>query len=196
MQNKRIYLTGVGGQGTLTATTLLAQAALTAGVMVTSGEIHGMAQRGGVVESTILLGGWLSPKLDFGQADIILGFEPMETLRGLAYLRQGGAVFSSVDSIPPPAVSEGRAAYPDLDMIKREISAQADKAWFLSIRRLGQEAGAVQSGNIALLGALCATGLLDPISLDTLQETIRQTMRPALAEINLKAAELGAAAIG
>ena len=91
MSNRiRIYMTGVGGQGTLTATTLLARVAVAQGVEVVAGEIHGMAQRGGVVESTILLGGWKSPKLGFGEADIVLGFEPLETLRGLRYLKQGG----------------------------------------------------------------------------------------------------------
>ena len=79
MSNRiRIYMTGVGGQGTLTATTLLARVAVAQGVEVVAGEIHGMAQRGGVVESTILLGGWKSPKLGFGEADIVLGFEPLE----------------------------------------------------------------------------------------------------------------------
>ena len=85
----RIYFTGVGGQGTLTATTLLARTALQAGLDVVAGEVHGMAQRGGVVESVLLLGGWRSPKLDFGEADVLLGFEPLETLRGLPYLRPG-----------------------------------------------------------------------------------------------------------
>ena len=109
MSNRiRIYMTGVGGQGTLTATTLLARVAVAQGVEVVAGEIHGMAQRGGVVESTILLGGWKSPKLGFGEADIVLGFEPLETLRGLRYLKQGGVVFSSTDVIPPLSDSGGR----------------------------------------------------------------------------------------
>ena len=109
MQRTRIYLTGVGGQGTLTATTLLARTALAQGCEVTSGEIHGMAQRGGVVESTVLLGGWKSPKISYGEADVILGFEPMETLRGLPYLAKGGLVISSTDPISPIAVSRGLA---------------------------------------------------------------------------------------
>ncbi len=82
----RIFFTGVGGQGTLTATKLLAQAAMASGVETVAGEVHGMAQRGGVVESSLLLGGWRSPRIDLGEADIILGFEPLETLRSLPYL--------------------------------------------------------------------------------------------------------------
>ena len=67
----RIYLTGVGGQGTLTATTLLARTVLDQGLEVVSGEIHGMAQRGGVVESSVLIGGWQSPSIYFGEADVV-----------------------------------------------------------------------------------------------------------------------------
>ena len=80
MIRSRIFFTGVGGQGTLTATTLLARTAMDAGLPVTSGEIHGMAQRGGVVESTLLLGGWQSPVISHGEADIVLGFEAVRNI--------------------------------------------------------------------------------------------------------------------
>ena len=95
MNRVRIYLTGVGGQGTLTATTLLSRTALDQGIEVVSGEIHGMAQRGGVVESTVLLGGFASPRIGFGEADILLGFEPLETLRALPYLKKKYLIFES-----------------------------------------------------------------------------------------------------
>ena len=140
MSNRiRIYMTGVGGQGTLTATTLLARVAVAQGVEVVAGEIHGMAQRGGVVESTILLGGWKSPKLGFGEADIVLGFEPLETLRGLRYLKQGGVVFSSTDVIPPLSVSAGREVAPGLDAVEQAVRDRASSAWFLPCRSMGIE---------------------------------------------------------
>ncbi len=153
-------MTGVGGQGTLTATTLLARVAVAQGVEVVAGEIHGMAQRGGVVESTILLGGWKSPKLGFGEADIVLGFEPLETLRGLRYLKQGGVVFSSTDVIPPLSVSAGREVAPGLDAVEQAVRDRASSAWFLPCRSMGIELGSAQCGNNILLGALCASGLL------------------------------------
>ena len=103
-----VSIAGIGGQGSVLAARILAQAAEAKGWQVRSAETIGMAQRGGVVESTILLGGWKSPKLGFGEADIVLGFEPLETLRGLRYLKQGGVVFSSTDVIPPLSVSAGR----------------------------------------------------------------------------------------
>ncbi len=191
----RIYFTGVGGQGTLTATTLLARTALQAGLDVVAGEVHGMAQRGGVVESVLLLGGWRSPKLDFGEADVLLGFEPLETLRGLPYLRPGGAVFSSSDSLPPVSVALGQAAYPDLALIEEKVRQVAGQSRFLPCRELGIRAGSAQSGNTVLLGALCASGVL-PFGVDALEAAIRIFLPPRLQESNLQALELGKAAPG
>lgn len=164
----RIYMTGVGGQGTLTATTLLARVALQEGIEVVAGEIHGMAQRGGVVESSVLLGGWKSPKLGLGEADILLGFEPLETLRGIVYLKQGGAVFSGTDGIATPGVSAGREKAPEESVIRDRVLARASFACFLPCRSIGVEIGSPQSGNNVLLGALCASGLL-PFGFDALE---------------------------
>lgn len=186
----RIYMTGVGGQGTLTATTLLARVAVAQGVDVVAGEIHGMAQRGGVVESTILLGGWKSPKLGFGEADIVLGFEPLETLRGLRYLKQGGVVFASTDDIPPLAVSAGQTVSPGLDVVEEAVRERASAAWFFPCRSMGIELGSAPSGNNVLLGALCASGLL-PFGFEALEAGIRAFLPPKVVDVNLKAAARG-----
>lgn len=191
MSNRtRIYLTGVGGQGTLTATTLLSRCVMDQGIEIVSGEIHGMAQRGGVVESTVLLGGWKSPAIWHGEADVVLGFEPLETLRGLHYLREGGAVLSATEFVPPPGVNMGRECLPDIAHIKDVVKKEAAKSWFLPILSLGREAGAVQSGNTALLGALCATGLL-PFGPDALRKAIKKHLPPKVVEANLRALDLG-----
>jgi indolepyruvate ferredoxin oxidoreductase beta subunit len=190
----RIYLTGVGGQGTLTATTLLSRTALDQGINVVSGEIHGMAQRGGVVESTVLLGGWLSPGIYHGEADILLGFEPLETLRALPYLAPGGRVFSAEDFVPPPGVSLGRESLPALEDIRKQVRAAAARSWFLPIQTLGREAGAIQSGNTAMLGALCAVGGL-PFGPPALAESIRRHLPAKLVDVNLRALEKGVLAV-
>lgn len=190
----RIYFVGVGGQGTLTATNLLARAALDAGLMAVGGEVHGMAQRGGVVESALLLGGWRSPRVDHGEADVLLGFEPLETLRALPYLRPGGSVFSSSDPLAPLSVALGQATYPGLDCVREKVAAYAGEAWFLPCRSLGREAGSVQSGGTALLGAACASGLL-PLSFDDLAKAIKRHLPSKLQAANLKAAELGRTAL-
>ena len=194
MQNNqkrmRVYFTGVGGQGTLTATTLLARTALEAGLDVVAGEVHGMAQRGGVVESVMLLGGWRSPKLDLGEADVMLGFEPLETLRGLPYLKKGGAVFSSSDPMPPVSVSLGKADYPAMSRIKACVCEVAGQCHFIPCRELGIQAGSVQSGNTVLLSAVCASGVL-PFGVDALEAAIKKFLPPKLQEVNLHALELG-----
>jgi len=189
----RIFMTGVGGQGTLTATNLLAQAVLDCGIDVTAGEIHGMAQRGGVVESALLIG-MASPKIGHGEADVILGFEPLETLRALPYLKQGGIVLSSTEYIPPLSVCTGKVENTPLETIKARVDTCASKAYYLPCQSLGLQAGAVQSGNIALLGALCATGCI-PLKPEQLAETIKSVMKPKIADINLKALELGVKAV-
>ncbi len=190
----RIYMTGVGGQGTLTATTLLARVALDCGLSVVAGEVHGMAQRGGVVESVVLLGGWLSPKLGHGEADLLLGFEPLETLRGLPYLAPEGTVFSSIDPLPPVNVCLGKETYPDIDNIRQAVLAKTKRAHFIACRSLGLEAGSIQSGNTVLLGAICAAKLL-PFGIDALEDGIRKYLPAKIVDSNLKALELGAKAI-
>lgn len=188
----RIFFTGVGGQGTLTATTLLARTALEAGLDVVAGEVHGMAQRGGVVESVMLLGGWRSPKLDYGEADVLLGFEPLETLRALPYLQPGGAIFSSSDPMPPLSVALGKAEYPDMQHILEKARQVAGQCHFVPCRELGLQAGSAQSGNTVLLSVVCASGVL-PFGVDALEAAIKKFLPPKLQESNLKALELGKA---
>ena len=188
----RIFFTGVGGQGTLTATTLLARTALEAGLDVVAGEVHGMAQRGGVVESVMLLGGWRSPKLDYGEADVLLGFEPLETLRALPYLQPGGAIFSSSDPLPPLSVALGKAEYPSMQHIMDKARQVAGQCHFVPCRELGLQAGSVQSGNTVLLSVVCASGVL-PFGVDALEAAIKKFLPAKLQESNLKALELGKA---
>ena len=194
MNRVRIFLTGVGGQGTLTATTLLAKTALAQGLEVVSGEIHGMAQRGGVVESTVLIGGYASPRIALGEADILLGFEPLESMRALPYLAPGGIVLSSLDPIPPVGVTSGGDKYPELKDIEDAVRQRAAQAWFLPCRELGLKAGSSQSGNTALLGAACAVGVL-PFGAEALEDAVRKFLPAKLVEVNLKALQLGVAAV-
>ncbi len=191
MQSRlRIYMTGVGGQGTLTATTLLARVALDQGLEVTAGEVHGMAQRGGVVESVVLLGGWLSPKVGHGEADVLMGFEPLETLRALPYLAPQGKIFSSLDPLPPVSVNLGNEAYPAVEDIKAAITAKCSDASFYPCRSLGLEAGSIQAGNTVLLGALCAADML-PFGIEALEAGIRKYLAPKIVDANIRALQLG-----
>ena len=187
-------IVGVGGQGTLLTSRILGKLAIGAGYDVKLSEVHGMAQRGGVVESTILLGGWKSPKIGHGEADLILGFEPLETLRGMTHLAAGGSVLSNTEPLPPVGVSTGREAYPEMERIRAKVEGCAAKSWFLPCRTLGLQAGSVQAGNSVLLGAACATGLL-PFGPDALEAAIRIHLAPKLMDMNLRAVELGVRAV-
>jgi indolepyruvate ferredoxin oxidoreductase beta subunit len=196
MSRARIFLTGVGGQGTLTATTLLSRIGLDNGLQVTSGEIHGMAQRGGVVESTVLFGGFQSPKISFGEADLLLGFEPLETLRALPYLKPGGVIVSNSDPILPIGVTTGRESYPDLNEIRAKAEAScASRVLFVPCIDLAvREVGVAQAANMVLLGAACAAGAM-PFTTDALLTGIEKYLKPALVEKNKIAVALGAKAI-
>jgi indolepyruvate ferredoxin oxidoreductase beta subunit len=193
-ERARIFLTGVGGQGTLTATALLARVAVDQRICVVAGEIHGMAQRGGIVESVILLGGWRSPRIDPGEADLLLGFDLLETRRALPYLRPGGSVVSAQDILPPPGVLAGRESVPGREELRAAVQAAAARAWYVPVRRIGLELGAPQIGNAALLGAACATGLL-PFGFAALEEGLRRHLPADRAEANITAARLGREAI-
>lgn len=193
MQRARIFLTGVGGQGTRTATTLLARTALAAGIPVTSGEIHGMAQRGGVVESTLLLGGYLSPTISPGEADVLLGFELLETLRALPMLKAGGLIVANSETIQPVGVCLGRECYPPLDLVRASATAHADRVVFVPCLSLAEQAGTVKAANTVLLGAAAAAGAL-PFGLDALVRSVETFLKPKLVPINLEALRLGAAA--
>jgi indolepyruvate ferredoxin oxidoreductase beta subunit len=190
----RVFLTGVGGQGTLTATKILAWAAMAEGLPVTAGEIHGMAQRGGVVESTVLMGGYISPRIGPGEADVLLGFEPLETLRALPYLAPKGAILSNSETMPPIGVSLGRDDYPELERVRARAHECSETVHFLPCLSLGREAGSPQSANMVLLGALAASGLT-PIRMATLEQVVRDNLKAAFLDMNLKALALGADAV-
>jgi indolepyruvate ferredoxin oxidoreductase beta subunit len=193
MNRSRVFLTGVGGQGTLTATTLLARTALDAGFPVTSGEIHGMAQRGGVVESTLLIGGYKSPVIAPGEADVLLGFELLETLRALPMLKRGGIVVGNSESIQPVGVCLGRECYPGLDRLLDMARGFAASVVIVPCISLAEQAGTAKAANTVLLGAAAASGAL-PFAVDALARSIEQYLKPKLVALNLTALRLGAEA--
>ncbi len=191
MKPLRIFFSGVGGQGTLTATRLLAETALENGMEVTAGEIHGMAQRGGVVHSFVLVGGYKSPKISYAEADIMLGFEPLETLRALPFLRPGGLALSSDTPIPPLSVAMGKDKYPDLEQIREQVDRCAGKSYFVPCTELAHQTGNVQTANTVLLGAFFAGGFFD-LDLEIFLQGIEKRLPPKLVDVNLQAARLGA----
>ena len=113
----RIFLTGVGGQGTLLASRLLGEAALAAGYSPLVSETHGMAQRGGVVVSTVVLGDLKSPIISPGEADVLLGFEALEGFRALDRCHSRTLVIANTAAIVPYPVAIGKSTYPDVNRL-------------------------------------------------------------------------------
>jgi indolepyruvate ferredoxin oxidoreductase beta subunit len=190
MDIKRCVFVGVGGQGNLLASNLLGQAALSMGIPVVVSEIHGMAQRGGVVESAVLLGGAKSPIVSNGEADVVVSFEPLETMRILGRCNKKTLVITNAQPLPPFTVAVGQGKYPSIDEILDKIQTKVDKVIALHGNDLAEEAGNVLSLNMVMLGALVGTGAT-PVTEEVMKKTIGESTKKAFLESNLKAFDLG-----
>jgi len=190
MDSYRVYFTGVGGQGTLLATSVLAEAAISAGYQAVTSEIHGMAQRGGIVESTVMIGDVKSPIISDGEADVLLGFEPVETYRAMRKCSKDSVVISNTVPIMPYGVAIGKSVYPNVEKLFDFIRSQVKRLVTVDAQALAEEAGSVLSANIVVLGALTGSGVL-PIPREAFEQTIQTKTKKAFVETNLKAFELG-----
>ncbi|AOY56902.1 MULTISPECIES: indolepyruvate ferredoxin oxidoreductase subunit beta [Desulfococcus] len=195
MDITRLIIVAVGGQGNLLASRVIGEAALLSDVPVRMSEIHGMAQRGGVVESAIVLGDAHSTIISDGEADLLVGFEPSETLRALPKCSADTTVITNLSPLSPFTVTTGQATYPDLKRIQELIQAKTARMIAFDATALAKQAGSVMAVNMVLLGAMAQTGIL-PISAESLKEAIRTKTKKAFVETNLKAFDLGFAAAG
>jgi indolepyruvate ferredoxin oxidoreductase, beta subunit len=194
MKTVRLIIVAVGGQGNLLAAKVLGEAALLAGVPVRMSEIHGMAQRGGVVESAVVLGEGHSNIISDGEADVLLGFEPSETLRALGKCHPQSVVITNLSPLRPFTVAIGKGTYPDLHRLQEQLRSKTQRLITLDGLALAKQAGNAMALNMVLLGALIRAAVL-PISAQQVKEAIRTKTKAALADINIKAFDLGFAAV-
>jgi indolepyruvate ferredoxin oxidoreductase, beta subunit len=187
----RIFLTGVGGQGTLLASRLIGEAALAAGFEPLVSETHGMAQRGGIVVSTVVLGDLKSPIISPGEADALLGFEALEAFRALDRCHAGTLVIANTGVIPPYTVAIGKAQYPPPERLVALMGEAMDAVLAFDANAVARQAGSPLAVNMVLLGALAATDYL-PFSQDLLLEMIRSRTNPKFLDANLAAFQGGA----
>ena len=192
METKRCVFVGVGGQGNLLASRLLGEAALSMNIPAVVSEIHGMAQRGGVVESAVLIGDVSSPIVSDGEADILLGFEPLETTRTLSKCRKTTLIITNTQPLPPFTVAIGQGTYPSVEDILKLIHSKVDHVITLNGNELAKEAGNPLSLNMVMLGALIGSGTT-PVTEKSIKETIAVSTKKAFLESNLKAFDLGMA---
>jgi indolepyruvate ferredoxin oxidoreductase beta subunit len=190
METKRCIFVGVGGQGNLLASNLLGQAALSMGIPVVVSEIHGMAQRGGVVESAVLIGEVTSPIVSAGEADILVSFEPLETMRIVGKCHKDSLVISNAQPQPPFTVAVGQGKYPAVDEFLKNLHKKVAKVIAIRGNDLAEEAGNSLSLNMVMLGALFATKSV-PITEEKMKETIAASTKKAFLQSNLKAFDLG-----
>lgn len=186
----RIFFTGVGGQGTLLATRMVGEAALGEGLPVTMSEIHGMAQRGGVVESSVVIGNAFSPTIPDGEADILMAFEPLEALRAIPKCHAGSLIIASTVPIVPFTVAVGQSAYPEVAALHDAIKEKISNLLWLDAVELAREAGSERASNTVLVGVLAGIGRL-PIAKSCWEEALKRTLPARLLGINRQAFEAG-----
>lgn len=186
----RIFFTGVGGQGTLLATRLVGEAALEEGVPVLMSEIHGMAQRGGVVESSVVMGGASSPTIADGEADIVVAFEPLEAARALPKCNAQSTVIAGTNPVPPFTVTVGQSVYPDPEALYEMVASRVLRLVKVDAEGLARSAGAPRSANVTMIGVLAGTGLL-PVSKASWERALKRILPEKLLEPNLRAFESG-----
>lgn len=188
----RIFFTGVGGQGTLVATRLVGEAALEAGISVTLSEIHGMAQRGGVVESSVVAGNAFSPTIADGEADIVLAFEPLEAARALPKCHAKTLVICNTVPLVPFTVAVGQSEYPPIEGLLDLVRGRVDRLLSLDAVSIARDAGTDRAANIVMVGVLAGMGCL-PIGEASWQAGLRRILPSRLFDVNWKAFQSGVA---
>jgi indolepyruvate ferredoxin oxidoreductase, beta subunit len=185
-ESYNFLLAGVGGQGTILASDVLSEVALAAGFDVKKSEVHGMAQRGGSVNTHVR---WnaervYSPLIGLGEADVLLVFEEAEALRYAEYLKPGGAAIVNRQTIEPITVTSGGAHYPTEQEVRDLYSDLAGRFHLIPGSAIAEEMGNARAANVVLLGALST--LLD-VPVETWLEVIEGRVPPKYVELNRQA---------
>ena len=184
-----IMIVGVGGQGSLLASRILGNAALRLNYDVKVSEVHGMSQRGGSVVTYVKYGEKVySPIICKGEADIIIAFEQLETLRWLPYLKKGGIIITSTQKINPLPVITGTTEY-SKDIIKT-INDMGIKIIEADALPLAKQAGTDKAANVVLIGVL-AKFMKKNIDKTVYIDALRESINPKLFDVNLAAFNLG-----
>lgn len=187
---KSVLFVGVGGQGTILASKILAIGLIENGYDVKMSEVHGMSQRGGSVSTQVRFGSKVySPIIGEGSADILVSFEEMEAARYAKFLKKDGKIVVNTSRIPSMPILSGACQYPEgvLDALKEKVPVMA-----LDATQIASDLGNPKSANVVLLGALIQAMELHDIDWKSI---IAKTVKKNFVDINLKAFEAGMAAI-
>ncbi len=186
----KLLVVGVGGQGVLTASQIVGNAAHAAGLPVRVGQLHGMSQRGGSIECTVLFGPGHSTFIGDGEADLVLAFEPMEGLRALRRMHPTTRVLLNVDPIVPFEMIRAGREYPAAAEVISNIDSVCGEVISLSGAELVRKSGADRTLNAVLLGAAQALGFF-PFDQAQLEAAVISRCGARFAASNLQAMALG-----
>lgn len=187
---KNIILCGVGGQGTILASRLIASACMNKDLPIKTAETIGMAQRGGSVFSHARIGeGANSPMIAKGQADLIIAFEPGEAVRQFPFLKEDGAVVVSRRPVYPVSTMIGKSSYDGEEMI-RYLQAHVKRLTVVDADKAAEELRSTKTLNVVLLGAAIRSGELG-LTKEDMEQAIRQRVPEKLWELNLRSLECG-----
>jgi len=190
-----VIVTGVGGQGNVLVSQFMGRALVRAGYHLTIGETYGASQRGGAVMSHLRISrqAQYGPLIPSGQADVILGLEPVETLRVLAqYGNPDVTVITNSRPVYPLSVAIGAARYPTVDEIMGALEELTSSAWLINATEIAVELGAPILANIVMVGALVGAGLV-PLGPEEVELEFQESLSADRLDLNLKAFRRGLA---
>ena len=188
-----IFLSGVGGQGTILASNILAEIFLKAGYDVKKAEVHGMAQRGGDVTTHFRFGKKVySSLIKYGDVDFLLSFEMLEALRYINWVKPEGKILINKQEIFPPAVSLGNMAYPK-EVEKTFKKYFKNNIWMIDGQGIAKKLGNAQAANVVLVGAF--SNFFPNVKDEQWMDAIKGLLAPKLHDLNIKAFYEGKKAI-
>ena len=188
---KNCLLCGVGGQGVVLASKLIAYAAMEKGLNVRTSETIGMSQRGGSVVTHVRMGETVhSPMIPKGTADVIMAFEPAEAVRNLSYLKEDGVMVVDKKAVKPVTATLSQNKY-DGQKELLYLQENVKNLYIVDGSAICEEAGSSKVLNVVLLGVALGSGVLD-IQLEEMKEEIKKHVKPQFVEMNIKALGLGA----
>lgn len=191
MEEYNLVITGVGGQGGLTLSRVIAYAAMYEGYSVRVGETLGMSQRGGSVVSFVRFGERIyAPMISEGDADLVIGLEPVETLRNIKYIGEKTIVLMNTYAWKPLSVNIGKAAYPELSKVLELLNKAAKNVLYHDFYSRANELGNVRVMNILMLGAAIGLGVI-PLKTENVVEGIKMIVPKKYIDLNLQALEEG-----
>ena len=190
-----VQIVGVGGQGVLMASNVLGNAAMNAGYRLMMSEVHGMAQRGGSVLSTVRFGDEVySPLEAVGGADLIMGFEPAETVRSLNLGNEDTVILMNVDPVLPSMVAAGFEEYPLVDSLVDVVRSVSKHVVTIDATEIAIAAGKAVAANAVMIGAMAAMDGF-PLSEEQLREALMAQVPEKFRDLNIDAFERGYKAV-